>query len=400
MKILHTSDWHIGKKLYKKDLEEDHIYFFNNLIKYIKSENVNSLIISGDIFDIAYPSNSSLKLYYGFLMKLLETNCKNVFIIGGNHDSVSTLEAPKEILKILNINIIGGMPLRPEDLIFTVKYKNNGVHICAVPYLRDSNIRKSVIRQTHTERKKALQTGIGEYYTTVADIVKKKKDKFPVIVTGHLFMTGVSKSDSERDIHVGNLDGIRLSNMPDIFDYWALGHIHRPQIINGKENIRYSGSPIPLSFSERNDKKQIIIITILENKISDIKPVEITPYRKLIKITGTYNEVIRKIGHYKSKSAIKNRADILIIEENYDPSIVIRFEEYSKTVKNIEILNYKIHFKDRITGTDDLFDKGLNLNELKVNDVFNKRLEKEGISQENKKELMLAFNEVIEEIVR
>ena len=398
MKILHTSDWHIGKKLYKKDLEDDHLFFIDWIMEYIENEAIDVLIVAGDIFDIAFPSNSSLKIYYDFLRKLIKTGCQSVFIIGGNHDSVSTLEAPKEILKFLNVNVIGGIPEKMEELIFTVKSKKNSVNICAVPFLRDSDIRKSAAGESYEERKKALQSGISNYYENIANIIEKKANGFPSIVTGHLFMTGVSKSDSERDIHIGNMDGIRASSLPSTFDYWALGHIHRPQVVDNKDFIRYSGSPLPLSFSERNDKKQLVLITVSENKISKISPVEVPIYRKLIRISGTFNEVVEKIEAYPAVGNIKDRADIIIMEATYDPSLVRRFEEFVKQLDTIEILNYKIQFKNKIIGTDDLFDGKMNLNELKVSDVFTKRLEKENISPENRKELWLAFQEVLEEV--
>lgn len=395
MKILHTSDWHIGKKLYKQSLEDDHRDFFDKLILIIEQQKIDLLIISGDIFDIAYPSNSSLKLYYEFLTRLIRTNCNNVIITGGNHDSASTLEAPKEILHFLNIEIIGAIPNNIEDLIFEITKNNETVVVCAVPFLRDSDVRISVAGEDYNSRKNALKDGISNYYKNISDTVYEKyKSKFPVIATGHLFLTGVSTSESERDIHIGTIDGISVDKLPAKFDYWALGHIHRPQIVNKKEHIRYSGSPIPLSFSEKNDKKQVIVIETKKNTISNIETVNIPSYRKLIKISGTYNEVFDKISNYNS-GEVKDRAEILITEPNYLPTLISEFENFIKTVENLEILKYKVEFKDIINGTDELYEENQRLADLNVVDVFKKKLENENITGNAKTELQDSFNELL-----
>ena len=155
MRILHTADWHFGKKLHKHDLSEDHQLFLNWLIVLIKEQKIDLLLISGDIFDSANPSIEARTMYYWFLRQLIEIKCK-VVITGGNHDSASMLNAPKEILNLLDITVIGGATKEIEDEIISF----NEVIICAVPYLHDADLRKAIEGETGANRIENVRLGI------------------------------------------------------------------------------------------------------------------------------------------------------------------------------------------------------------------------------------------------
>ena len=393
MKIIHTSDWHIGKRLYHRDTEEIHEQFFAWLLNLIKEEDAEVLLVSGDIFDIAYPSNSSLRIYYKFLNQLLNTTCRHVIITGGNHDSVSTLEAPGEILKYLNVHIVGGANRKPEDLIFPV-YENAepALYVCAVPYLRDRDVRKLVPGETYEERAKAIRDGIIKYYSQIADTLNTAYNAhLPVIAMGHLFMSGASTSESEREIHIGNLAEVNYRNLPEIFDYWALGHIHRPQKPGGSERVRYSGSPIPLSFSEKNDQKQVVVLDITDAEIKEIKPVPIPAFRKLEYISGSFEEVEHAIKSYGNSPPVW--ADAEIIENKYNPEIIRQFEKLIQEVSNPEILNYKIRFTDITEGADEIYQDSKSLNEMSAKEVFKKRIEND-VADSQQETLIKTFEEL------
>ena len=142
LKILHTSDWHIGKQLLKVDFDEDMELFFNWLIETIKSEGINVLLMSGDLFDQANPSQAALTQYYQFLKRMIPLECK-IIITGGNHDSPHVLNAPKELLHFLDIEVIGGAPENISELFIPIEQNNEKVVVAAVPFLRDKDIRKS-----------------------------------------------------------------------------------------------------------------------------------------------------------------------------------------------------------------------------------------------------------------
>lgn len=400
MKILHTSDWHIGRKLYNKEFEEEHQLFFDWLIEKINQEKIDILIVAGDIFDIAYPSNSSLKLYYKTLTRLQSTSCKHIFITGGNHDAVSTLNAPQKILEYLNITVIGGATEKPEDLIFEIKNPEENIElvVCAIPFLRDKDIRKSVAGEIYEDRRKAISDGIAGFYQTISELTLKYSQKnIPVIATGHLFVNDANMSSDEKDLYIGGLQQLSFKKFPQNFDYIALGHIHRPQKIGNLENIRYSGSPISLSFSEINQQKSVVMVETANNKI-DIKTVDVPKFRNIIRFKGQFNEIITKIKNYSDENQLKTWAEIVVEEENYNPELIRKFEDFISDIKNIEVLNPKIIFKDNIYSSENMTDNTKSLNEMTEIEIFDNLLE--NLQVDNKNELKNTFTELLNYVER
>lgn len=298
MRVLHTADWHLGKKLEQCERTEEHQHFLDWLIEKLSTECIDVLIIAGDIFDTGFPSNTALEQYYRFLRKVKDTCCHDVIIIGGNHDSISTLNAPKELLKYFNVHIIGGVPDTFTDQIIPVRDAAGRLQlaVCAVPFLRDRDIRLSVPGETAAERENRIRQGICDHYNRFREhIAPFKFDGVPVIATGHLFAAGSSTSDSEKEIHVGNLGQVCGDQFPEEFDYIALGHIHRPQIVNKMSHIRYSGSPVPLSFSESDDRKQVIILEFQNGRLNKTEEHEVPVCRRLIRIKGRLDTVKSKL---------------------------------------------------------------------------------------------------------
>ncbi|WP_158795660.1 exonuclease SbcCD subunit D C-terminal domain-containing protein [Pedobacter sp. L105] len=297
MRILHTADWHLGKRLEQSERTDEHQAFLNWLIVTLQTEKIDVLIVAGDIFDTGSPSNTAFEQYYGFLRQVKDTCCREVIIIGGNHDSISTLNAPQSLLKYFNVHIIGGVPEEFTDQIIEISHEGKlELVVCAVPFLRDRDIRLSVAGETMEERESRIKQGITDHYHRfLKHISNYKLNHIPVIATGHLFAAGSSTSDSEKEIHVGNLGQIGGDQFPKEFDYVALGHIHRPQLINQLNHIRYSGSPIPLSFSETDDKKQVVILEFQEGEMTSLETLEVPCTRRLIRIKGDFEKVKTKL---------------------------------------------------------------------------------------------------------
>ncbi len=396
MKILHTSDWHIGRKLYNNELKYDLFLFFDWLIETINNQNIDVLIIAGDVFQIAYPSNESLKIYYNFLMQINDSFCSHVFIIGGNHDAKSTLDAPKEILQKMNIYVIGGADENINNQIFEVKDNDKiGFVLCAIPYLRDKDIRQSVAGEGHEDRKKKIRDGIANYFQLVADKTEVyKSNNIPIIATGHLFVNdSKSSSDEERELYIGSLQQISANNFPPEFDYIALGHIHRPQKVTDK--IIYSGSPLPMSFSERNQQKSVCIIETVDNKLV-INKLDIPKFRNIMLFKGSFLNITNKINSFKDDGKQKAWAEIEIIEEKFNPDLRIMAEKYIETIDNLEVLNYKILFNDKIESINDLIEEPDSLKDISKTEIFERLLIK--TNTENPDELKNTFNELIEEL--
>lgn len=298
MRILHTADWHLGKRLEQNERTEEHQAFLDWLIGKLQQEHIDVLIVAGDIFDTGSPSNTAFEQYYGFLRKVKDTCCREVIIIGGNHDSISTLNAPQSLLKYFNVHIIGGVPADFNDQLIEIRDPKGEpvLLVCAVPFLRDRDIRLSVAGETLAERETRIKKGITDHYQQfLPQIAAYKSRGIPVIATGHLFAAGATTSESEKEIHVGNLGQIGGDQFPAGFDYVALGHIHRPQLVNGLSHIRYSGSPIPLSFSETEDRKSVVIIDFPAGSPPAFQLLEVPLTRRLIRVKGDLDTVKSKL---------------------------------------------------------------------------------------------------------
>jgi len=379
MNVLHTSDWHIGKRLFNKDLEMDHLHFFEWLVKLINDQKIDVLIVAGDIFDLAFPSNSSLQIYYQMLKSISGSYCKHIVITGGNHDSVSTLNAPKEILHFLNIHVLGGATGNIEDEIILVPNQNgdNELVICAVPFLRDRDIRASRSGETHEERAEAIRNGIAEHYHALAEKVKQYKEfGIPVIATAHLFVSDARMEKDESDMYIGGLQQIKSSQFPDVFDYIALGHVHRPQIIGGNERIRYCGSPIRMSFSDRKDDKIVVMIEFCDASEPKITKIEVPQKRKLHSLRGNFFDVVQKLDQLTLEASPNDWAEIMIVEEKFDPLMQHKISSLVESIKKPEVLHSRLHFLDAEENRKHLFNSGVSLNDLSVSEVFDKLLER------------------------
>lgn len=397
MKILHTSDWHIGQRLYTRDRSTEHKLFFDWLIELINREKVELLIVSGDIFDIGFPPNQALQLYYQTLTRLQQSACRHVVITGGNHDSISTLNAPRQVLRYLNVHVVGGVPEKPQDQLIEIKNPQGETQlvVCAVPFLRDRDIRTAVAGESYQDRTKAIREGIIAHYTQIAQIAQKYSEQnIPIIATGHLFAAGASTTDSERDIHIGNLAKIEATRFPETFDYIALGHIHRPQKIAGKNHIRYSGAPIPLSFSERKDPKLLLMLETAKNKPIAVQEILVPQFRRLLSFRGTYQQVIEQIRAHQSQSQLADWAEVHIEEPHHQPELIERFNHFLEQTQNPQIIHYTMRFADQVSGTRQLFEPTTSLSEMQATEVFDKFLEKGEF--ENPAELRHTFNELLD----
>jgi len=402
MKVLHTADWHIGKILHKQSLKNELKLFFNWLIKVISTESVDVLLVSGDIFDLANPSSKDRQLYYNFLSNLSKLELQ-VIITGGNHDSINLLNAPKEILESLSITVIGGAQENIEDELIPIKNKEGEIEliIAAVPFLRDKDLRNRKSDQVYKDRTEAVRVGIKNHYAELANICESKYSNIPCIAMGHLYAKGSLTSDSEREIQVGNTAAIESNIFSPIFDYVALGHIHRPQVIGKNESIRYSGSPIALSFSEKKDEKLIVIVDIKAKDNLSIKTHLIPKFRELKKFKGSYEEVKSKLEKYQPDFELDSFVELEFNETTFSSTILSKVEALVEEFENSEkyvLLKHKTIFAEGAKDTSDLFTHGQNIEDLTPIDVFNKRLEQENLDEDLVHEMRDAFIEILEEV--
>jgi len=385
--ILHTSDWHLGQKFMGKSREEEHSAFLNWLADTINERDVDTLIVSGDIFDTGTPPNYALEQYYTFLTRLQGTACKSVVVVAGNHDSVATLKAPREILRLMNIHVISS---GEEDVIVPIR-KNGRLAgiVCAVPFLRDGVIRKGASGASYADRERALVEGIEAYYRRVHDkaLALKGERDIPIIATGHFTTVGGKTSDSERDIYIGNTMNIPSRFLAEMFDYVALGHLHRSQTVGGYRHVRYSGSPIPLSFGEAANRKKVTIVTF-DTTTAQIEEVDIPIFRNLYRLKGDKDEILAELEKMEDSDGW---IEVEITDDNTHLALQA-IQEYADT-HDLTILAKKITKKAEAVGIDE--EESIDLEETEPIDIFMKRLELEEIDNEAlSQKLIETFKEI------
>ncbi|MFD2247125.1 exonuclease SbcCD subunit D C-terminal domain-containing protein [Pontibacter ruber] len=401
MRVLHTSDWHLGQRLVNLERTEEHQHFLDWLLQTIEQEQVEVLLMAGDVFDTGAPSNTALRQYYNFLTRVCATCCRHIIITGGNHDSVSTLNAPKELLDCFNIKVIGGATPDPLDELIELRNKAGEPElvVCAVPFLRDRDVRLSVPGESYEEREQRIKQGIAAHYAAfVPHVQKYKEQSIPVVAMGHLFAAGGSASDSEKEIHVGNLGQIGADQFPAEFDYVALGHLHRPQQVNNTHHIRYSGSPIPLSFSEVTDKKVVFILDFEEGKLTNLRELAIPTCRKLVRFKGPLEKVKLQLAAYDNSSyTLPAWAELQLELEAALPDLNQQLEEVLQLKK--DELQLLIHrppiIKTARQTLEQQVQQEADLHTLGEKDVFLKRCES-AFPESDHTELVATFSELLE----
>lgn len=299
MKILHTADWHLGQQFYDRNRLDEQGRFLDFVLEVIAAEKVDLLLLAGDVFDTANPPRAAERLYYDFVTRLHQLGHCETVVVGGNHDSAPHLNAPRQVLSHLKVHVVGSLPEKLSEMVFRFEREGKKLCVAAVPFLRDRDVRRAVEGEAFESMENRTKAGVVEVYRQVAELIEAAKTGDEVVLaTGHLTAVGGQLSDSERSIHIGHLGSISAAQLSPVFDYVALGHLHRPQAVGESKNIRYSGSPIPLSFSE-SMQKQMRLLTIDEQHQLSHRSVPIPLARQLLRIKGSADEVEKAIGQLK-----------------------------------------------------------------------------------------------------
>lgn len=397
MKLLHTSDWHLGHRLLEQSQFEEQSLFLNWLEDCINEQNIDVLLVSGDVFDTGVPATQSQKLYYDFLVNLTRTNCQHIIITGGNHDGPGTINAPKELLQALSIHVVGKATDNVEDEVFVLSVNNEKVIIAAVPYLRDQDIRRAISGESFEQLGDRYKTALVNHYNEVANYcVSIKEEHTPVIAMGHLFAIGGSTSDSEQTIYVGNLGDIGAADFPELFDYVALGHLHRAQKIGNHNHIRYSGSPNTLSFSEIGNIKKVIVVETNNGKIKEISEVAIPIFREIRRISGTVEACIAQLKLLDQEIHALTPWVEVVLDNTSNTSI--GYAEINKAAENLNLQVLKVTFKNerKMAGLEKLIENARHVKELSPVEVFLLKCKEQDFDITGSPEIMDAFHEVLE----
>ncbi len=365
MKILHSSDWHLGKHLFKRR-RRDIIDFLTWFEDRMREEEPDVVIVAGDIFDTLAPPHEAGQWLYSFLGRVQDIGT-TIVLVAGNHDSFDYLELTQGLLDSMRIHVVGHMKKNPREALIPI-YKLSDVRkarrgaldaqqslpntqnslstqralggvgagleacipagiVAAVPYLPESEL-DITLKASVEEKEREVEEHMQAYYELLAHEAQelkkergwdKPEDDVAIVTTGHFFCAGSgSLTNDIRPLHIGTLVQIGVNVIFDeIYSYVAMGHIHSKKIIGGKQHIRYSGTPIPLTFEEGTKKKYILVVEAGANaKDTQVREIEVPRFLELVLLEGTVEEL--KAGLEKLVAANKRAwVDILCTETNF-----------------------------------------------------------------------------------
>lgn len=284
MKLIHTADWHLGQTFYGYERYPEHKVFLAWLCNIIKEKEIDLLLIAGDIFDSPNPSAEAQRMFYSFLTKVTaENSTLQVVITAGNHDSAARLEAPNPMLGVFNTTVSGVVHFTNDGIDYDrmiVPLKNGGCCL-AVPYLRMHDLPEA----------ENYSAGVALLYNELYNRAKEHGHS-PILAMGHLQASGaeVSVGDESEYAIIGGLEGINAHFVNEGIAYTALGHLHREQRVGGRENVRYSGTPLPMSFAERRNRQSVTMV-VLDSEVRDIQRIPFDAPVKLMSVPVTYEPI-------------------------------------------------------------------------------------------------------------
>lgn len=398
MRVLHTSDWHIGRTLYGRKRYEEFEAFLSWLAETIQKNAIDVLLVAGDIFDTSTPSNRAQELYYRFLCRVATSSCRHVVVVAGNHDSPSFLNAPKELLKALDVHVVGSRTDDPEDEVLVLRNEQNAPEliVCAVPYLRDRDIRMAEAGESIEDKERKLIEGIRAHYATVAALAELKREELgvdvPIVAMGHLFTAGGQTVDDDgvRELYVGSLAHVTAGIFPACFDYLALGHLHVPQKVSGSETIRYSGSPLPMGFGEAKQQKSVCLVEF-HSTTASVQLVDVPVFQKLERVKGNWDGISSRILELATTGS---QSWLEIIYEGAEVIGDLRLRlEAAISGTQMEILRIKnSRVIERVLGK---IHEDETLDDLNVNDVFERCLAAHDVPKDQWPELLRAYRETV-----
>lgn len=289
IRILHTADWHLGQTFFGYDRTQEHEHFLDWLAGVLTENKIDVLIVAGDVFDVSNPSAASQRMFYRFIHRVTTENPGlQLVIVAGNHDSAARLESPLPLLQEMRTEIKGIVRKQDGEIDYShllVELKNAEGKVealcMAVPFLRQGDY-----PSVETEGNPYAE-GVKELYARLAEYaLTRRKEGQSLVAVGHLLATGseIAEKDHSENIIIGGLESVSPDSFSGQIAYTALGHIHKSQRISGRENVRYAGSPLSMSFAEKHYHHGVVKVVLDEGVAVEIEKLEYTPLVRLLSI--------------------------------------------------------------------------------------------------------------------
>lgn len=388
MRILHTSDWHLGQHFMGKSRQAEHQALIDWLLSQVDAHAVDAVLIAGDIFDTGAPPSYARELYSQLVVRLHHAGVA-LLLLGGNHDSVATLGESRALLACLSTTVVAAVDGAASQLVVLPLRGGQGEAgciVCAIPFIRPRDVLQSQAGQSAQDKQQSMQMAIAAHYQSVSEAGRTRQAELqtalgrsvPLIATGHLTTVGASSNESVREIYVGSLDAFPTTAFPAV-DYIALGHIHKPQKVGGLDHIRYCGSPIPLGFDEARQQKEVLLVDLGAGGLAAITPLPVPRFQALISVSGNLLELAGAIQAAAREGSAGQPVwlEVTVAEDDYLSDLPARIDTLTQGLP-VEVLRVR---RQRATAAASLTG-GLSetLDELDPLDVFARRLAQEELT--------------------
>lgn len=401
MRILHTSDWHLGQHFIGKTRLAEHQGFLAWLLDQVREQEVDAVVVAGDIFDTGTPPSYARELYHQFVSQLHDTGATLV-VLGGNHDSVATLGESRTVLRKLGAEVVPAVAALTDDQVLVLNDRQGrpGAVLCAIPFIRARDVLLSEAGQSAEEKRGGLEQAIRDHYHALYAAAVARREALrltlPIVATGHLTTVGASSSESVREIYVGTLEAFPTTAFPPA-DYIALGHIHRPQRVGGHEHIRYCGSPLPLSFDEVGQAKEVLLVELDEHGLRAVTPLTVPRLQQLASVRGSLEELPALLAAAAAPATPERPAwvEVVVAHDDYLSDLQPRVQAMAEGLP-LEVLRIR---RLREEATPGLRGTALEtLDELNPQEVFSRRLAVETLDEAMRVALEERYRGILDEL--
>jgi exonuclease SbcD len=401
MRILHTSDWHLGQHFMGKTRQAEHQAFCSWLVEQVRAREVDAVLIAGDVFDTGAPPSYAREQYNRFIVALRETGAQLV-VLGGNHDSVATLGESRSLLACLDTSVVPAVSDDLEEQLQMLCRRDGtpGAILCAIPFIRPRDVLQSQAGESAADKQQSLQQAIQRHYQALFALAETKRAELggalPIVATGHLTTVGASAGESVREIYVGALEAFPTNAFPPA-DYIALGHIHRPQKVGGLEHIRYSGSPISLAFDEARQQKEVLLVDLDESGLRAVTPLVVPCFQPLQTLRGSLAELERAIAEAAKAGSAERPVwlEVVVGADAYLSDLHVRIAKLCEGLP-VDVLRIRRERGSALTALQRQAKE--TLDELSPEEVFAQRLAGEQVDDSLQQRLHGLYRQVLGEL--
>lgn len=410
MRILHTSDWHLGHTLHDLPRDHEHDRFLAWLLGTLEAERIDALIIAGDVFETANPPATAQARWYRFLAEARERMPRmGVVVIGGNHDSAARLDAPVPLLEHMRMHIVGGLPRRDErgidmDRVIVPLRDARGeiaAYLAAVPFLRPADLP----RDADGPSRDPLIDGVRQVHAEILDAARARcTGSQALLAAGHCYMVGTELSTlSERRVLGGNQHALPVDIFPDDVAYVALGHLHKAQRVGGREHVRYSGAPLPLAMNEASYRHQVLVVELDGAALAGVRTIEVPRAVELLRVPrtgaappGEITATLREQDDWDGAEHETRPYLEVCVRLSRPDAHVRQAVEQALEGKRPRLVKLSIEYTGDARALADVA-QGMNLRDVEPHEVFLRRYHRDH-DEEPPAELVAAFHELLDRV--